>query len=238
MKKYVFYLSLILIYSFNSCNSINCEEGEGDFVAIQKEIVNFSDLKVSGDFEIILKQSNKISCTIETYENLHKFVEVRNSGRALEIKLKKCISSNKKNKVFINAPQIELIDVSGSSLVKSDGIYKFKDLEIEGSGASNINMFLDADKLDMDLSGSSEVYLKGTASDLTFEVSGSGQLNAFDLKTLNADVKISGAGDCNVNVRNKLYARVSGAGNVKYRGNPENIDSKVSGAGSISKSNI
>jgi len=72
----------------------------------KKEISSFSDLKVSGNFEVILKQGDKYACTIETYENLQELIEVRNSGRALKIDTKKCTKGKKRSKVFITAPEL------------------------------------------------------------------------------------------------------------------------------------
>ncbi|MBT30044.1 MAG: hypothetical protein CMO01_10330 [Thalassobius sp.] len=236
MEKYLKIFSIISVLFLASCSMMDCEEGTGDIVSKEMEIGEFTDLKVSGEFEIILNQSDKYECKVSTYENLMDLIEVRNAGRAIEIKTKSCVSTKKRIKVYVTAPQIALIDISGACSIKNDELFEFKDLEIDGSGACNLDLNLDANSISMDLSGASEVFLKGTAAELTCEVTGAGKIKAFDLKTLDADIKISGAGDCDVNVKNNLYARVSGAGNVNYRGNPEKVDSKISGAGNISKS--
>ena len=49
------------------------------------------------------------------------------------------------------------------------------------------------------------------------------------------DIEISGAGEAQINVTKKIAAEISGAGTVKYKGSPSEIDQNVSGAGSIKK---
>ena len=45
--------------------------------------------------------------------------------------------------------------------------------------------------------------------------------------------RFSGAGNATVWAADELKARVSGAGGVKYKGSPANVEQKASGAGRI-----
>ena len=46
---------------------------------------------------------------------------------------------------------------------------------------------------------------------------------------------VSGSGDIQVTASQSLKARVSGSGDISYRGNPEKQDFKTSGSGDISR---
>ena len=66
------------------------------------------------------------------------------------------------------------------------------------------------------------------------EVSGSGDVEAYDLKTEKAELKIAGSGSIGISVEKEIIARVSGSGDIKYKGQPRIEDIKVSGSGQIS----
>ena len=53
-----------------------------------------------------------------------------------------------------------------------------------------------------------------------------------DLRSQNADIHISGAGNATVWVEEELDANISGAGSVDYFGKPE-VSKNVSGVGSV-----
>ena len=60
--------------------------------------------------------------------------------------------------------------------------------------------------------------------------------NACDFKAKNVKITVSGLGDNTVFCRENLYARVSGSGDVEYKGDPKKKDIKMNGSGTISKS--
>jgi hypothetical protein len=49
------------------------------------------------------------------------------------------------------------------------------------------------------------------------------------------DIRISGSGDVEVNVKESLEANISGSGSVTYRGNPAHVNSHSSGSGKVRK---
>ena len=65
-------------------------------------------------------------------------------------------------------------------------------------------------------------------------VSGSGDVEAYDLKTEKAELKIAGSGSIGISVEKEIVARVSGSGDIKYKGQPRIEDIKVSGSGRVS----
>ena len=79
-----------------------------------------------------------------------------------------------------------------------------------------------------------ELELSGTSKSFEAAVAGSGDVEAYDLKTEKCELKISGSGTIHASVENELIARISGSGNVKYKGNPRVEDVKVSGSGNVS----
>jgi hypothetical protein len=91
------------------------------------------------------------------------------------------------------------------------------------------------DLADFGVSGSGKIYASGSASRVKTSISGSGKVLAADLQANSCEVRISGSGDVEINVKDQLDANISGSGSVSYRGNPGKVNSHASGSGRISK---
>ena len=81
------------------------------------------------------------------------------------------------------------------------------------------------------ISGSADIEIAGTqtANSLSIAISGSGDVKASELQVKNLKTKISGSGNCKVNVFKRLDATISGSGNVYYKGRPI-INGKLAGS--------
>ncbi|RMG59523.1 MAG: hypothetical protein D6722_22120 [Bacteroidetes bacterium] len=75
--------------------------------------------------------------------------------------------------------------------------------------------------------------LQGEAEQARLQISGAGTLEAFDLQASAVEAILGGAATAQVFADHTLKARISGAGLVKYRGEPEVVESSISGAGNI-----
>lgn len=67
---------------------------------------------------------------------------------------------------------------------------------------------------------------------LSVSLIGSGSFLGFPLEVANCTINISGTGDCEVSVTNRLDVSIIGSGNVYYKGNPV-IHEDISGSGSV-----
>ena len=87
----------------------------------------------------------------------------------------------------------------------------------------------------IDLQGVGNVMLSnGEASDFVISLSGVGNIDAQNYKVENIFITHSGVGDAKIWVTNSLKGRLSGVGNVFYKGNPT-IEVNVSGVGTVIK---
>jgi hypothetical protein len=77
--------------------------------------------------------------------------------------------------------------------------------------------------------------LTGETDLLRADLSSAGDLNAYDLKSREADVSVSSAGDADINVSERITARASSAGDINYKGDPKYVDVHSSSAGGIHK---
>lgn len=204
---------------------------------IKKEIITptFTGIEAAGIFNVIITDNATTKIIVETStENQSNItVEVKNDKLALSTN-GKSIKNGKVN-VYIDAPVINSIKLSGSAELTTNGELIEDKLTIEMSGAAEGDMQLKVTELATKLSGAAELKLTGTALNHSTTISGAAELKSIDLKTENTTAKLSGAGHGKVNVKNELNAKISGAASISFKEDPaiKNID--VTGAGSVTK---
>ena len=109
-------------------------------------------------------------------------------------------------------PKLTGVDVSGSGDVDVDGVK--------------------ADALDIRSDGSADVSLDGTAKTLTLDLDGSGNADLSGLQTQDAQVAVGGSGDADVQVAQRLNAKLDGSGDLRYRGHPV-VTKTLDGSGDL-----
>jgi hypothetical protein len=77
--------------------------------------------------------------------------------------------------------------------------------------------------------------VNGKATQLYIDASGASKFKGFDMITETCDIKGSGASDIKITVNRELSAHVSGATDVRYKGEGVIKEIKSSGSSSISK---
>jgi hypothetical protein len=220
---------------FASCHMIAGTSGDGNVLKETRKVASFDGIEVSGAFDIILKQGPAEEVVVESDANLLPIISTEVVGGTLRIDTKKPVHHVTVMKVYVTVKDLKRIDVSGAVDINSDGRITVPELSIESSGASDSKLEIVVQKLRLDCSGASKMKFSGSATDVVMDLSGASDIFGFDLLAENYDIDISGAGNAQVNVSKKIHAEISGAGSVKYRGSPTEIDQSVSGAGSIKK---
>ncbi len=127
-----------------------------------------------------------------------------------------------------------LANVSGSGMIRMRGKCNNLESSISGSGDVEANVSI-ARKLDAKIAGSGNLIASGKASSVKVTISGSGNVRAGDLEADVCEVKIAGSGSVEVNVKNELNANISGSGSVRYKGNPNHVNTSASGSGKVRK---
>lgn len=243
MKRVRVFSTALLILMFAGISSLfaGCDDftqsksGNGDVMKETRKVSDFKAIDVSGAFEIVLKQGQSTEVTVEADANLLPVVRTEVSGGTLVIETKQPVRHYKTLKVYVTFRELESIDISGAVDMVSDGRLNLKDLAVRSSGATESRLDLQAGTIGLDCSGASKINLSGTATTLKLDLSGASEIHAYGLTAGDCFVDISGAGNAEVTVTKKLKTDVSGAGSIRYKGSPEEVDNSISGAGSVSK---
>ena len=204
-------------------------KGNGNVIKENVRISDFTELEISGAFQIELQQTGESSLTIEAEENIMDYIEVKNSGDVLKIGFEDNISVNNIEilTLYINVNQLREINITGAVDLKSVNTLKFDRLLLDISGAGNLDLDLNGNSLDCEFSGAANIDLKGTVTNVDFDISGAGKLDGSDMNTENFDLDLSGVGAAQIYVTNQLDVEISGMGVVSVDGNPRKVSKDI-----------
>ena len=241
MKYLTGLLALVLTFCTVSCEFVGGEKvkGDGKIVTEQRSVGAFNSVEADGAVELTLvanNQGNKVEVRVD--QNLQPFVIVEVKGGVLKITQKPGYNLRPSDKiaVYVVASHFRKLEVSGACQIKTEEkLYNSGELEISASGAGQVDLDLHAPKVKLDLSGAGEVKLKGETQHFELKLTGAADAKCKELLSEYGKVSITGAGAAELFASVRLEATISGAGSVKYWGNPTFVTQNITGAGSISK---
>lgn len=238
MKKLIT-LSLVLCSLVTTAQWGKRVKGNGKTVTIKRSVGDYDAVTVAGWFDVKLVNGNEGELTLKGEENLLDYIKTEVKDGKLVIKTKKGVNlkpSNWNSGIYITVPveSIEMVALSGSGDVIGETKIKTNDFKTKVSGSGDISLAVEANTVEARLSGSGDINLSGKANDLDVRVSGSGDIKAYDLVAEFVTAQITGSADIKITANQMLKAKVTGSGDISYKGNPKKIDTKTTGSGDIS----
>ena len=214
MKKVFLYTSLVLVVLFAGCRELGVK-GSGNVTTETREIDGFNEIEVSGAYNLEIEVGSKTSCEISAEDNLHRYIVTEVINNRLIIENSHNLSPKRKIKIVLTTPSLREIESSGISNIYARGI--------------------DERNFSLDLSGAGFIELLGKVEQFTADLSGAGRLEAKELYARFVDISSSGASNAEIYSSEKLVAEISGVGSIDYYGDPEDVQTDISGVGSIIK---
>jgi hypothetical protein len=214
---------LILLLAVSGLFLSACEKdsisGDGNVAMEKRSLGGFSKVFTSGSTLVHITKASNFSINVKGYENLLPYLETSVQNGTLKIEIDKDMRVKNANyEVFITMPDLSAISTEGSGDVDVLGDFSGNtDFELKISGSANIS------------------FEKGSTQNLSTRIEGSGDIKAFGLVAADAKPITSGSGDTEIGITNKLDARISGSGNVYYKGSPVSVDTNISGSGKVIK---
>jgi hypothetical protein len=211
--------------------------GSGVVETEQRDVSGYSKVELSGIGRLVIEVGENESLTIEAEDNLMEYIETDVRGSTLQIGIQERISINPSKPIiyYLTVRQLEAINVSGAGSVEAPDLEADRfSVDISGAGGVKIDRLVAA-RLDVNISGLGDMTINGGQVDQQdVNISGSGNHETRDMESAEADISLSGLGNATVWVTEYLKVGISGAGSVRYAGNPT-VDSNVSGLGSLRK---
>jgi len=209
--------------------------GSGNVITEERDVSGFDSVILSGYGRVIITQGDEEALTVETDDNLMRYIETKVSGRTLEISFteEKTIVDPSESIIFrLSVIDLTALATSGAGSFEIDALDADR-LVVDVSGAGDIGIgSLNATDLVVTVNGAGNVELAGQVETQRIEVNGLGNYNAPDLRSQAASVDINGAGNVTMWVLDTLDVTISAAGNVEYYGSPT-VTQDISGVGKV-----
>jgi len=232
-------LSIIVLFVvfLSSCSFITQKthvQGSGKIVSEDRKISDFDRISFNGIGNLEIIQGNVESLKIEADDNVLDKIESYVSGGTLYLGSKRFITIFPSQDITytLTVRNLQRIDISGYGDIHAATLMTDR-LEVKVSGAGRIAIDnLVADSLVVDLSGAGDFNLAGKVDRQDIILSGAGSYKAGDLQSRLAQITISGAGNAEIWVLEKMNVTLSGIGNLRYYGNPV-VEQDITGVGKI-----
>lgn len=122
--------------------------------------------------------------------------------------------------VYVTARQLERLEASSGSDVRSENMLKGYELKISASSGSDVSIEVYYKNVWLSTSSGSNARLSGKAKTFNAEASSGSDINATELEAAICKVNVSSGSDAKISVTDELYATASSGGDVRYKGNP------------------
>ncbi|HSF83103.1 MAG TPA: head GIN domain-containing protein [Anaerolineales bacterium] len=225
-------LLLVTMLTVTACSGI--VTGSGDVISETRQVSNYDRIVLSGSGEVIVTQGGSESLSIETDDNIMRYVEVEVENGALKLGFKRGVNimSHTRLVFYVGVDDLNSLTISGSGDIEADMLETDRlEVTINGSGDVQIDD-LSASEVRAMISGSGEIDLAGNVVDQDVTISGSGKYRAGDMCSALVEVNVSGSGDATVCAMERLDANISGSGSINYYGRPT-INSFGGGSGDL-----
>jgi hypothetical protein len=228
---------IVLVAGSLACDiplGVRTIRGSGNVVTEERQVSGFDSVALSGVGRVIVTQGDEEALTIETDDNLMRYIETEVRNGTLELGLARNTIPIPSQSIIFRVSVVDLtgLDSSGAGSFEIGKVDTDR-LKVTLSGAGDVGVdSLSATDLEVTISGAGNVELTGQVEAQEIDLSGLGSYNAPDLESRAASVRISGAGNTVIWVLDTLDVTISGAGNVEYFGSPE-VTRDVSGAGRV-----
>lgn len=217
-------------------------KGNGNVVTIERSTDDYDAIAVSGWFNVILVDGQEGKLSIKGEENLLEYIKTEVKEGKLVIKVKKGYnlqpsSWKKDGGIYVTVPveSVNEVTLSGSGDIVGKKTISASEFSTNMSGSGDITLDVESKTVSASMSGSGDINLSGTTEVFDVQISGSGDIEAYDLIADTVDASISGSADIKVTANKMLKARVSGSGDIHYRGDATKLDTKSSGSGDITR---
>lgn len=190
--------------------------GSGHVVTVSRPVAAFDAVSAAGAVRVIVERTGYEDVTVTAEDNLLPYLRTEVRDGVLHIGPSPGVRLDPRREIVVHVESWEVVEVSGSGAVA---------MEVELGWVP---------ELWVTLSGASELVAWGSAGRQNVTVSGASRFDALDLEADLAFLNVSGASEALVWVHDRLEADVSGASQVRFRGNPVVVAS-TSGASTVTR---
>ena len=193
-------------------------------------------IEIGGGIDLYLSQGNEavaVSATETKYRDRIK-TEVKNGVLKIWYETTSNINvdwGNRKLKAYVSYKELDNVNASGGSDVKTEEVIQSNKFTLHLSGGSDFDGKINATDLTIEQTGGSDVSIAGKTNNLKISASGGSDFDGYELVAETCTVSATGGSDVNITVNKELNATASGGSDVHYKGNATVKENKSGGSG-------
>ena len=211
-------VSIAVGFCVAACGCERCDDGKiiGSGVAKTevRPVGDFDEIELRGQGSIELSFGAPQPLEVTADDNVLPLVKTDSRGRRLVVQIDGSIRTEVGVVLKATIRDIKVVSCTGAARVNLDGVQN-EDLLIEVNGAGTVGA-------------------RGTTDNLTVSTTGAGHIQAGELQARNVDITVTGTGSVVTHATEKLKVDITGAGVVRYSGDPE-LQKSVHGLGMVTK---
>jgi hypothetical protein len=193
-------------------------------------LTDFDELEINGLFDIRVKQGNNYSVELTGPDKEKAKYRIVRLGSTLVIEYDDEKRFNWRSnplkveqvRINITMPEVEKIDLKGAGKASFTGFTQ-DDVRMKVLGAINVNAHINARDLAVYLSGASELTLTGEGDKMDVNILGASKMDGYEYQVKDAIVEANGASKAYVFVTGRLEVEEGLASKVSYKGNPTEV---------------
>ena len=229
-------LYTFIIISLFSCQEfVNQTKGNGQVTTTKREVTeNFTKIETSEAIAVEIEQAENNNIEVETDSNLQNHVKTTISNGVLKISLDKNMIECEELIVRVKIKQLNGIETTSDSSIKSVNTIKGNSLNINATSASEINLEAEYETITIDASSTGDVTIKGKTLKLETNASSASSIDASELMSNEVFAESSSASNIKVHAIVKLDAKAESAGTISSVKRPREFRGKETSGGEIS----
>jgi len=210
-------LSIGLVIGLAGCIISNPGGVKGSGIAKteKREVISFHSLDVNYVGSIEVRSQEQENVQISGDDNIISFITTEVKNGTLYIRGTKGYNPRQKLLIIVSTPNV-------------------KRFVFDGVGEANLSNIKN-DRLEIVVSGVGSLSASGETKELDITLSGVGNVDAKNLRAVNAKVNSKAVGSVDLYVTGQLDVDASGVGEVNYYGNPKIVNKQAEGIGKINQ---
>lgn len=232
-------LLFIAVSLLVSCNT-NRIRPSGNILSVERSVGHFDGVEVSSGLNATVTIGDGEGVTVTADDNILPYIETFTDGGTLRVKVRRhtYFRGNPRISVAVAAAEIDHVSASGGSRVDLKNGLTTNNLSIDLSGGPHFKGSATVDgRLEAEVSGGGEIDINGSCGDLDLKCSGGSEFSGFGFSADNVNANLSGGSKAEMTVVSALNVHASGGSKLRYKGDPNNVQSDASGGSKVEKVN-
>ncbi len=210
--------------------------------SVEHPLGEFTKIKYNGFGNVTLKHGENPMLRVSSKIDVQDAIKHEIRDGKLRLKVRDSVSLGLKSLMTLESPDLKLeiiydtleaLNFNGMGNLQNIGVIEGFDFRVVNNGVGKMALNVDVKALYSKLDGAGSLELQGTAEEHSCNLNGAGKIDAQKLEAEMAKAIANGIGSILIFASKKLEAKLVGIGNIKHYGNPEKIESRIQGVGSI-----